>query len=120
MSKGDWKTGRHDSAEAAEASIHQAAEPAEVEYELKRQKESTHFYDTTQGGAKRPFYITQFQKTLNSQKISRGPKFHPMKMPGTTFPTRMTCEASGEDIVLTEVFLHVNFLAAQFPNFAIV
>ena len=32
----------------------------------------------------------------------------------------MTFEASGEDIVLTEVFLHVNFLAAQFPNFTIV
>ena len=67
MSKGDWKTGRHDSAEAAEASIHQAAEPAEVEYELKRQKESTHFYDTTKaligsgrvGSSRRKCFVTQ-------------------------------------------------------------
>ena len=31
----------------------------------------------------------------------------------------MTFEASGEDIILTEVFLQANFLGGQFPNFAV-
>ena len=39
-------------------------------------------------------------------------------MPGTTFPTLMTFEASGEDIILTEIFLQAKILilAGQFLN----
>ena len=40
-------------------------------------------------------------------------------MPGTTFPSWMTFEASGEEIILTEVFLRAKILAGQFPNFAV-
>lgn len=42
-----------------------------------------------------------------------------MKISGTTFPTLTKFEISGQDIVLTELFLQVNFLAGKFTHFVV-
>ena len=41
-------------------------------------------------------------------------------MPGTTFPSLMTFKASGEEIILSEVFLRAKILAGKFPNFDVI